>query len=324
MPPIWASGGAGAGGLVVDLAGDVALEAGQDVEFGQALFGAALDIGLGGWVAVHCGQGDAPQGIVGPAVPSPVEPVAVGAGGTGQAKHHRWTGGCLYASGSWPTDQTQGTKPVRRRVRPATQRTQPRPSQGEVPPPTQGRPCGTTRVRAAYHQTMSTALILYGPKAVGKSWIAQVMAEHLHVYRVDPDELIRRLRAAGKKPDPHDGWLAEVTAHVQDALAGHDLVSVEATGAWASDWQLAHDLTARGVRVLRVWVSAPKEVADRRLQTRTTPRVSATADEASWIYDAATARAASVRFDLKIDTSSGMGPAQIIEAVRPLVTEQQP
>jgi hypothetical protein len=36
--------------VVVDLAGDVALEAAQDVELGQALFGAALAIGpSGGW-----------------------------------------------------------------------------------------------------------------------------------------------------------------------------------------------------------------------------------------------------------------------------------
>jgi predicted kinase len=171
---------------------------------------------------------------------------------------------------------------------------------------------------------MSTALILYGPKAVGKSWIAQVLAEHLGVYHVDPDDLVLGLRAAGKNPDPHDGWLAEVAAQVQDALAGHDLVSVEATGAWASDWQLAHDLEAGGTRVLRVWVSAPKEVAGRRTGTRAAPRVPVTADEASWIYDAATARAASMRFDLTIDTSSGVDPAQLIKAVRPLVAEQQP
>jgi hypothetical protein len=43
------------------------------------LLGAALDVGLGGWVAVHADQGDAPQGVVGVAVAAPVEPVAVGA-----------------------------------------------------------------------------------------------------------------------------------------------------------------------------------------------------------------------------------------------------
>jgi hypothetical protein len=37
----------GAREVLVDLAGDVALETAQDVELGQALFGAPLDIGLG-------------------------------------------------------------------------------------------------------------------------------------------------------------------------------------------------------------------------------------------------------------------------------------
>jgi hypothetical protein len=39
--------------VVVDLSGDVALQAGHDVELGQALVGAPLDIGPGRWVAAH-------------------------------------------------------------------------------------------------------------------------------------------------------------------------------------------------------------------------------------------------------------------------------
>jgi hypothetical protein len=82
MPPIsgkregrrWRAGEVG-----VDLAGDVALQAAQDVEFGEAVFGPPLDRGPGRWVAVHADQGDAPQGVVGPPVTGPVEPVAVGA-----------------------------------------------------------------------------------------------------------------------------------------------------------------------------------------------------------------------------------------------------
>ena len=59
----WASGRGGwwrVGEVVVDLAGDVALEVAEDVELGQALVGAALDRGPSGWVAVHADQGDAP------------------------------------------------------------------------------------------------------------------------------------------------------------------------------------------------------------------------------------------------------------------------
>ena len=45
---------------------------------------------------------------------------------------------------------------------------------------------------------MATVVVLYGPKAVGKSWVARTLVE-------------RRLG---------------------EALATHELVSVEATGAW--------------------------------------------------------------------------------------------
>jgi hypothetical protein len=83
MPPISSkrgSDGVRACEVVVDLAGDGALEAAHDVELGQALVGPPLDIGPGRWVAAHADQGDAPQGVVGAAVTSPVEAVAVGAG----------------------------------------------------------------------------------------------------------------------------------------------------------------------------------------------------------------------------------------------------
>ena len=65
--------------MVVDLAGDVALQTAHDVELGQALFGPALDIGPGRRVAAHADQGNPPQGVVGSAVAATVQPVAVGA-----------------------------------------------------------------------------------------------------------------------------------------------------------------------------------------------------------------------------------------------------
>jgi hypothetical protein len=48
--------------------------------FGQGVgVGPPLDVGPGRWVAVHPDQGDAPQGVVGPAVTAAVQLVAVGA-----------------------------------------------------------------------------------------------------------------------------------------------------------------------------------------------------------------------------------------------------
>src|SRR5215218_8953266 len=88
------------------------------------------------------------------------------------------------------------------------------------------------------------------PKAVGKSWVAEVLRTHLGVAHVDADELVGDLLTAGTPPAV-DGWLTWVRRRVVDALARHALVTVEATGAWDSDWRLADDLEVAGARVLR-------------------------------------------------------------------------
>jgi gluconate kinase len=166
---------------------------------------------------------------------------------------------------------------------------------------------------------MATAIVLYGPKAVGKSWVAQTLAERLGVQHVDVDALVLDLLAAGVQPDPTDGWLAWVQQRVAAALDTHQLVSVEATGAWDSDWRLADDLEARGVRVLRVWVSAPKQLALQRLAERPAPRVPMSVQEASWVYDHATIQAAGRCLDARIDTGEQQDPASVVAALRPLL-----
>ena len=64
---------------------------------------------------------------------------------------------------------------------------------------------------------MATVIVLYGPKAVGKSWVAQVLAERLGVHHVDVDALVLDLLDAGARPDPADGWLAWVEQRVAAA-----------------------------------------------------------------------------------------------------------
>ena len=168
-------------------------------------------------------------------------------------------------------------------------------------------------------KAMATVVVLYGPKAVGKSWVAQTLAEHLGVQHIDVDALVLELLAAGVQPDPADGWLAWVEQRVVAALDAHQLVSVEATGAWDSDWRLADDLEAKGVRVLRVWVSAPKQVALQRLADRTARRVPVSAREASWIYDQATIQAAGRRLDARIDTDEQQDRASVVAVLGPLL-----
>src|SRR5580693_10485147 len=71
----WASVSCGAQ-AGVDLAGDVTLEAADDLFLGQAFFGAAFDVGAGGGMGAHPGDRDPPQGVVGLAVAAGVEAVA--------------------------------------------------------------------------------------------------------------------------------------------------------------------------------------------------------------------------------------------------------
>src|ERR1700689_4446861 len=63
-PGAWALPG-GQAQLAVDLAGDVALEAGDDLRLGLPFGRAALGVGAGGRVGTQPGEHDPPQGVVG-------------------------------------------------------------------------------------------------------------------------------------------------------------------------------------------------------------------------------------------------------------------
>lgn len=112
-----------------------------------------------------------------------------------------------------------------------------------------------------------TVIVLYGPKAAGKSQVAGALRKR-GVADVDADELALDLLARGAQPHPQLGWLSEVESAVAEALREHDAVSVEATGALDSDWQLAEDFEAQGQQVLKVWVWALLALTLRRLATR--------------------------------------------------------
>jgi hypothetical protein len=64
--------------FLVDLAGDVALEAADDVASAEALGLAALGVGAGGGVPAESADGDAVEGGVGGSVAGSVEAVSVG------------------------------------------------------------------------------------------------------------------------------------------------------------------------------------------------------------------------------------------------------
>jgi cytidylate kinase len=148
-----------------------------------------------------------------------------------------------------------------------------------------------------------TIVVIYGPKGAGKSWVADELARRADVTHVDADRMVLELLARGKQPDPRLGWLDPIGNEVRRAAARHAVVSVEATGAWDSDWMLADRLAAAGYRVLRVWVTAPLQVTLDRLAQRRTLKVPVTAEEARWIHGEATRRASVRHFAAVIDTS---------------------
>ena len=165
---------------------------------------------------------------------------------------------------------------------------------------------------------MAVVVVLYGPKAAGKSQVAEVLSERHGVRPVDADELVLDLISGGAQPDPSTGWLVPVEQAVMAALRDSGAVSVEATGAWDTDWQLARDLQAAGARVLRVWVCAPLQVTLDRLASRTaTGKVPSTLDEARTIYRNARARARDQSFDLTLDTGTS-GREDLAAVLAPL------
>jgi hypothetical protein len=164
----------------------------------------------------------------------------------------------------------------------------------------------------------AVVVVLDGPKAAGKSQAAHVLQTEHGVDDIDADLRVLRLLDAGISPHPQDGWLTHIVEEVWAALDNHHAESVEATGAWDSDWQLADDLEAAGVRVLRVWISAPLGVTLDRLAGRATRRAPVTAEEARWIWTAATEQSSRRRFDLVLDTGH-VDQREIRDALRPLI-----
>jgi cytidylate kinase len=159
-------------------------------------------------------------------------------------------------------------------------------------------------------------VVIYGPKGAGKSWVAEELRRRAGVVHVDADRVVLDLLGRGERPDPRLGWLEQVAAEVRRVAGDDRVVSVEATGAWDSDWTLADRLSAAGYRVVPVWVTAPLEVTLDRLARRRSRKVPVTAEEARWIHGEATRRAATRSFAAVIETSGPPDAGRLDQLLR--------
>lgn len=164
------------------------------------------------------------------------------------------------------------------------------------------------------------ALLLYGPKGVGKSEVARTLQDHLDVRHVDTDRLVLELLSVGTLPDARLGWLRQVEDAVEAALADHAVVSVEATGAYDTDWLLLEHFAETGVRTVPIWVWAPEQVVIERLRERdATAKVAVSEREARRIHRVATTNARERPFVVTFDTSMPLTIAEVVDAVAPLL-----
>ncbi len=166
---------------------------------------------------------------------------------------------------------------------------------------------------------MQTVVVLYGPKAVGKTKLARRLKEELSIDHIDPDELVLMWTAKGIKTDPELGWLEPVLDRVILQLETSDTVSVEATGAWKSDWQLADNLESTGIKVLRVWLNAPEEILIERLRSRREKRFPVTEAEAKEIHEKATTEAMNRSFVLKLCTNDNTYEDKAVNTIRNII-----
>ena len=162
-------------------------------------------------------------------------------------------------------------------------------------------------------------VVIMGPKASGKSWVADVLHRCCGVHHVDPDSVILGLLAHGHGPDPVTGWLTPVEAALDQALSLHDRISTEATGAWDSDWQLLRDLASRGVIVRTIWIEAPLGLTLSRLAMRSADKVPTTPEEAAWYFSEAKQRTRHATFDLVLDGSGVLDEVSLVADVMPLL-----
>jgi gluconate kinase len=151
---------------------------------------------------------------------------------------------------------------------------------------------------------MGTAVVIYGPKGAGKSYLARMLERELGIHHIDPDALVLRwIEEKGMQPDQKDGWLQNLVESATNALRTRNVISIEATGAWDSDWKLPALLKDAGHDVITIRLLIDRATAMTRLSTRKEARVPVSASEADRIWKEADVRRRTQTVDLEIDAA---------------------
>jgi adenylate kinase family enzyme len=150
---------------------------------------------------------------------------------------------------------------------------------------------------------MGTAVVIYGPKGAGKSYLARLLERELGISHIDPDVLVLEWTEQGRRPDPKNGWLTEIVRATKPVLETHKAVSLEATGAWDSDWTLSALLKDAGHDVVTIRLLIDRATAMARFSAREDARVPVSVSEAQRIWKEADARRQRRKVDLEIDAA---------------------
>jgi shikimate kinase len=157
---------------------------------------------------------------------------------------------------------------------------------------------------------------MYGPKGAGKSYLARSLERELKISHIDPDALILEWTKQGLRPDRESGWLTEIVAATKSALETHNAASLEATGAWDSDWKLPRLLKDAGHDVITIRLLIDRATTMMRLSARKEARVPVSASEADHIWKEADARRKNQKVDLEIDAADSDFGSRVVFYVR--------